>query len=249
MVIKGTLAMGTPISSLTVQGKYLYGIAKSFSQMKMIDISNPATPVNGITFSIIANADSIEIQGEYAYVGSRSGGVIQAYDISSSAPTALGSSVTLTGVSHMNAQGRYLYAVSSTSTSGKVFDISNPASITSPSTITLSANAMGIVASGNYLYVPESGKFEVFDITTPSTATSIGATTVSSFGIGSTYTDQSIYMNGRYSYVLERSLGGIKTFDLGGVYSPSLQSGSIESSNLSVNQSLSVGHNASVLGA
>jgi hypothetical protein len=56
-------------------------------------------------------------------------------------------------------------------------------------------------------------------------------------------------MSGRYSYVLERGNGGVKTFDMGGVYTSALQSGSLEASQVSVNQSIGIGKNASIAGS
>jgi hypothetical protein len=248
MAVKGNVALGTTVSGLAVHGNYIYALLKSFGQMAVIDISNPSTPVSLGTISVVSNPDSIETQGEYLFIGSKTGGIIQAYDASTTMPTTIGPTVSLAGVSHMAIQGRYMYAIAVGTTNGIIVDISNPAIMGNVGSFITSANAYDVAVSGRYLYVPETGKFEVFDISAPTTATSVGATTVSGIGAGST-TSRSIIMNGRYSYLRNGSTGAIVAFDIGGVYSPAIQAGSLETSHLAVNQSIGIGQNASIVGS
>jgi hypothetical protein len=194
--LSGTLASTYP-SAITpffciTSGNYVY-LAYSKKPggggpyLRVIDISNPASPTSAATVaydSDIGGAYGVAIYGTTLYVsGSNVGasaGVTAIIDIST--PTSPG---TPTYFATPNGpacspviSGTNLFVAGQADGTVQIFDISIPTSPSLLSTITCSSPPTGLNISGNYLYITEqvgssSSKVEVIDISNPVSPSSI----------------------------------------------------------------------------
>ena len=197
-----SVGVGSDPQSVFVSGRYAYTANNSSNTISVIDISNPAVPVQIATTSVGAGPRSIYVSGRYAYTANNTSGTISVIDISNPAlPRHVATTSVGTGPHSIYVSGRYAYVVNASTDNMSVVDISNPLAPVQIATAAVGNNPKDIFVSGRYAYVTNvsAGTMSIVDISNPSLPSQVSTVTI---GIGSpNNTPQSIYVSGRYAYV------------------------------------------------
>ncbi|HYF05773.1 MAG TPA: tail fiber domain-containing protein [Patescibacteria group bacterium] len=182
---------------IKVQGKYAYIVSAGDDTLRIVDISNPATPY--IVGSINSGDDPWEVfvQGKYAYVANGTGQTMQIVDISNPTAPVLAGSVGSLGANSRRVvvQGRYAYV---SNNAGQVFviDISNPSAPATIVTYTPGCSAFDLAAQGRYLYLAcGNGELRIVDIKNPASPSATSTTVVDGIEL------DAIHVSGRYVYL------------------------------------------------
>jgi hypothetical protein len=185
----GSISTGSQPSSLAVAGRYAYVINQSDGTMQIVDVSNPANPVNVSTLTGLYFPDSIVVAGRYAYV---SGGRLQIIDVSNPAnPVMLGSSSSSGGF--VAVSGGYAYVTGGLNM--QVVDVSNPSNPVTVGSVVTGASAYCITVAGRYAYIGYQPDLQIFDVSNPTNPTVVS--TVNAHAPDPV----SIAISGRYAYV------------------------------------------------
>lgn len=245
-VMVSNIGLGHGAFSVAVSGRYAYvGVVSGL--IRVIDIANPLNPTLASTFSATGNPASIAVAGNYLYYAdTAASGTFYTVNISNSASLSAAGSVSIGGQSACAAggilddqtvfvQGRYAYVTVCSTNTVKIFDISNPASPTavgSGISTGASTGPLGVNIQGRYAYVTlyNSNQFGIYDISNPASPSLIGTTSN-----GASSGPMSMAIQGRYAYVADWLDNKINSYNLGGSYIQQFESGSIQTSHLSVN--------------
>jgi cytoskeletal protein CcmA (bactofilin family) len=244
----GSISTGTNTNSIYVQGKYAYILNTSTNNLKIVDVSNPASMsiVGSTATSSFNNPQSVYVQGKYAYVASRNNGQLFAVDVSNPASPSVGTSVSGLGdPQNVYVQGDYAYAVDNINGMLRVVNITNPGAMVLTTSFSLGNSPVRIYAQGRYAYVANLGgdSIQIIDISSPGSPLSVGSVSV---GIGNA--PSWIFVSGRYAYVTLRDGSALQTYDLGGTYTQQLEAGGAEFGTLQVNNNASFAADASIQG-
>jgi hypothetical protein len=192
-------------------------VACEVAGLKIIDVSNPASPTLLGTFDTPGYAYGIAITGTTAYVGDWGGG-LRIIDVSNPAsPASLGSynnsgTATVWGVA---VSGSVVWLVDS-STGARAIDVSNPASPTPLGYFDTPGNPRGVTVSGNAVYVADgSGGLQILNASNPSSATPVGSYDTP----GSAY---DVVLSGTRAYVADNSSNTLQILDVSNPASPAL---------------------------
>jgi hypothetical protein len=219
----GGVTDGFPHKGLSVQGRYAYFMDSSNSLLYVVDISNPAAPVQVGSLATTTTPTGLYVQGRYAYIGFLSTSALYVVDISNpTTPLLVSSSLSLSGLNNRLAgQGRYVYAVSYNSGILQIIDASNPTAPTLVSSITTASsgtpNPHAVYVQGRYAYVVNTTtqNLQIIDVSNPAAPSRKG-----SVGTGNNPTD--VFVQGRYAYVTAYSSSLIQVFDVSDPLSPVL---------------------------
>ncbi len=151
------------VDSIAIQGTYLYATIAA-TGLQIVDISNPAAPVNKGSLSS-SSTNTVIVQGRYAYLSL--GTTLQAVNVSDpTAPVSAGTVTLDSSESNMVMQGKYIYVAISTSHELQVVNVSNPASMSITGTIATGTEVRSVALAGNYAYVSDytNGKILVYDM-------------------------------------------------------------------------------------
>ncbi|MBI2097622.1 MAG: hypothetical protein HYT46_01665 [Candidatus Vogelbacteria bacterium] len=220
-VLQLNAAPGGVISSqdthLQVIGRYAYIVIGTGDDLRIIDISNPASPtqVADLDFTqTTSDVGDLAVSGRYLYYTDASNSKLQIIDVATStAPTEV-SSVTLDGgVQGLAVAGRYGYVVSTLDTL-KIVDLaSSTASVVVGSASVTIADDVAVATAGRYAYVvnqnSSSGNLTVFDLSGLEAASGM----IHSLEAGSLQVRESASVNQNLSVV-----GGINV-GVGGIFS------------------------------
>jgi|GEM_PF-4214776 len=177
-----------------VSGKYVF-IAAGNLGFKIVDVSNPASPVTISSNSFAAVAD-IYVSGKYAYVADGASG-LRIEDISNPKSPNLIATIATTGANGVYVSGKYAY-VADLAGGLRVIDVSNPASPALAGTNALS-NANGVYVSGKYAYVADGAAgLRIVDVTNPAAMTVAGT-------YNTPDSATRVYVSGKYAYVADGS--------------------------------------------
>jgi len=174
MGVTGNLPLVDRLTSgVVISGNFAYVTIRS-SGLKVINISDPANPVEVGSCATSGAAYAVAVDGDYAYVADGSNG-LRVIDISvSSNPTVVGGygeGVTYLGVT---VSGDYAY-VAAGGDGLVVLDISNPVSPSLAGSRDASGYALETAISGNYAFVANSANgLLVIDISDPTSPDSVG---------------------------------------------------------------------------
>jgi len=221
-----TTGLSSP-QSVYVSGKYAYVAGEGNNSLVTFDISNPAAPTK-VASTTISSPISVYVSGRYAYVASYTSSSLVIVDISDPAsPVQVGSSSAgLSSPISVSVSGHYAYVVSYGNNSLVTFDISNPAAPTKVGSVAVatgSGNPLSVYVSGRYAYVTRyyyhtgiysNGSLVTFDISNPTSPVQVGLT---STGLTGPY---SVYVSGRYAYVVNQGGNALVTFDVSNPASP-----------------------------
>jgi hypothetical protein len=240
--VVGTMASASSVQSLHVEGSYAYAAAAG-QGVRVIDISDPIAPttVGMVGLGSNVNALDVYVQGRYAYVIGGTGSMYVVDVNTSSRPVIVGS-LGISSARYVRTSGRYAYVAGSDNTMS-VIDVQNPAAPTQVATTTLNGSSPFIAISGRYAFAALGSQgLQILDITTPTAPTSVRY--LPSLMDGNFCSE--IQIVGRYLYGACTS--GFYVIDLGGVDVTTLRAGSLESSDISVLDRLSVANRIEVGG-
>jgi hypothetical protein len=204
-VSAGGVTTASDPRSVFVSGHYAYVADYTASKLQVFDVSNPSAPADissgGVTTG--TNPLYVYVQGRYAYVVDYTGGKLQVFDVSN--PT-LPVDVSSGGVSLGNSgnglyvSGKYAYVSVYESSVVKIFNISNPASpaLTGTTSSHINSGYNSLYVTGHNMYVmtgPSGGFMETFDVSNPASPVLLGSSSAGS----------SVYVAGRYAYIVNSS--------------------------------------------
>jgi hypothetical protein len=162
---KGSYKIPGEAYSVKIVGNLAY-IADYASGLKIIDISNPASPILKGSYDTPGYAVGIEIVGNLAYVADYSSG-LQIIDISNPAnPTLKGSYDTPNEAYSVKIVGNLAYIADGHS-GVQIIDISNPASPTLKGGGGGEDYALDVEIVGNLSYIADYSSLQIFDISNP----------------------------------------------------------------------------------
>jgi len=197
---------------LYVNGNTVY-IADNSAGLRIIDITDPASPSLTGTYDTSDSALGVFVEGDYAYVADDKSG-LHIIDISTPAsPTLTGTYNTSGRAKDVAVSGDYAYVADDTSGLA-VIDISTPASPALTGTYNTSGKATGIAISGIYAYVADdTAGLQIIDISTPAAPALVGTYNTSGKAIDVT-------VSGNYAYVADDN-AGLEIIDIATPSSPS----------------------------
>jgi hypothetical protein len=203
---------GTAPLKLFVSGRYAYVVNLSSSNLAIIDITRPSSPVLMSTTSIPFGPYAIYVSGRYAYVGSAGGtNNLAIFDVSNPKAPVLISAYSTGGtrIQDLAVSGRYLYTANLFSSDMTVIDISNPYSPNTVGSVIIGNNPAGIYLSSHYVFVtsPTDATLSIVDISNPSSPRKISTVSVGS-------TPENVYVSGHYAYVANSGSNTISIIDI-----------------------------------
>ncbi len=202
-VLAGGIQLGSVArpASVFVQGRYAY-VADRNSQLAVIDVSVPGSPVTVSTLSLpSANPNAIFVQGRHAYLTYQATSQFQVIDISNpKSPVALGAPTptTTTGPGSIYAQGRYVYIAcyGGGASALRIFDVTNPSLPSAAGSVALTNAASTVWVQGRYAYLTGSGgRLIIVDVANPAAPSQIASSGFLMVGASG------LAVQGRYAYV------------------------------------------------
>ncbi len=216
----GSTAVTIPVS-VFVQGNYAYVASQNggSSVLKVIDISNPASPTSVGSVGTGSNPQNIYVQGRYAYVVNQTANTFQIFDISNPAsPTAVnGSGLAISTTPYsVFVQGKYAYIAVAGTSLLQVYDVSNPSNPVLTASVATGSIPHYVYVLGRYAYVANysGATLQIFDVSNPTAPVSVGS-------VATTYSPNYIYVQGRYAYVANQGgTGSLQIFDVSNPTAP-----------------------------
>jgi len=211
-------------TSIAVSGNYAYIINISPSNFIVVDITNPAAPIQKFSSSTLAtNPSSIVISGSYAYVADAGGNAINVIDISNPlSPTLVSTMATPANPRFVYINGGYLYVVNASYGANTLSIYTFSATLVLVGSILIGGAAStphAVVVSGAYAYVVTDGdsSLYIYNISVPATPTLVSNTSLG----GTLY---GISLSGSYVYIVNNGLSTLDVFDISNPASPLLVS-------------------------
>jgi len=253
-----TTDMSDP-SAVFVSGDYAY-ISNAGSSTAGLEIVNVANPYVPTVASIIPTGTSgnepwnVFVQGRYAYAVDANSTTMYVIDVSSPTQPIVDSTFTLTGdASQVYVSGSYAYL--SIGSDIQIVNVTNPYDLSSADILATNTggedctDTSASYLEGNYLYVacdnyipPATavpGTMEQIDVTNPYSPVITGTVVVGAY-------PQTLWIQGRYAYVDDETGFTLSVFDLGGIYSSSIQAGGINTGTIGVSSNALIGGTLSV---
>ncbi len=256
-----TLHLASP-SAIYVAGGYAYIDSGADNAFTVVDVRDPTNPreVGALISNSTAHIGdplSMSFEGKYAYIVSKSQFYLTAIDVSNPTNPVWVGELANDGTNFLRdvatggiyTSGKYAYIASNTADSLSVIDISNPRDMTFVSMITddnkggnASAldKAKKVFIAGKYAYVTSitDAGFSVFDVSDPNNLTQYGYLQDDSVGGNASCLEQpqGVFVQGKYAYVTAKSDNGLSVIDIGGIDTPSISTGSVQSNILSVTE-------------
>ncbi|MBI4323770.1 MAG: hypothetical protein HY674_00740, partial [Chloroflexi bacterium] len=182
--------LGQWISGVTISGDYAYLTDWAGDPLRVLDISNPASPKQIASVPNIGNLFSdfqdIALEGQIAYVAAGQQG-LEIFDISNPANLQLlaGPFETSGWASAVAISGKYAYLIDEEAgVNGKgglrVIDVTDPANPLPVGNLVLNGKPADLAVSGDFAYVATSdngglgGGLQVIDVSDPTTPKPIG---------------------------------------------------------------------------
>jgi len=216
--IAGSVGVGPIPTSMTVSGSYAYVVDLVSGDLKVIDISSPASPVISGSLGIGTLPTSVAVSGNYAYVVAQIPGDLKVIDISSPASPVLSGSLGVgSSPASVAVSGNYAYVVGQGTGDLKVIDISNPSSPVLSGSLVVGGAPVFVAVSGNYAYVvgPGTGNLKVIDVSSPANPVLSG-----SLGVGPA--PACVAVSGNYAYVVDYGTDDLKVIDISSPATPTL---------------------------
>ena len=240
--LHGTIAASANMvesQTIFVVGNLAYVVSMGPNRLTIVDISNPAVPVE--ISSIQDNTNMVDpsglfVAGNYAYVTSLTSNSLAIYDISNPKSIEFVGSI-LNDTTHFEVaravyvSGKYAYVVASTSDTLSVVDVSNPANPVIVGFVkneTILGAAFSIYVAGRYAYVGslDEDRLVVVDVSDPTNPVITGSVTNASL-----IDPYGIHVLGKYAYVTGFVSDSLSVFDISDPVAPAFVS-TISNANL-----------------
>jgi len=198
---------------VTVSGEHAF-IADLGSGLRVIDISDPASPVEVGFYDTAGDAWDVAVAGEYAYVAGYAAG-LQVIDISDpTAPTQVGTYNTSGASCGVAVWGDYAY-VADYSAGLQIISISNPLAPTLVGTYNTPGYCYGVAVWGDYAFVADDTYgLQVINVSNPASPTLAGTYNTS----GSA---RNVALSGKHAFVADYG-AGVQVIDISNPASPTL---------------------------
>jgi len=225
-----------------VSGQYAYTVGDEF---KVYNISNPTSPIL-IWEDNIGNGHGIYVYGKYAYIVGGNDLVI--FDVSDPTTPTYVEHVSSPGTFYdVYVSGAYAYVVSDHDQEGfNIFDVSDVNNPTRVGYCETPGIEHGLYVSGKYAYVAvemhnedPSGLFAI-DISNPTMPKLIGHCETTDFAFN-------VFVSGKYAYVACHE-DGLEIIELSGIDTPTVQTGNIETGDITVTENADIGNDAYIHG-
>ncbi len=181
------------------------------SGMRIVEISNPASPTEVGFYVSPGVVIEVTIAGTYAYLAAQNGG-LHIIDISNPATPIEAGFYDTPGTSWGVAVAENYAYVADWDRGLRIIDISNPASPTETGSYDTPGNAIDVMVAGSYAYVADgSSGLRIIDITNPVTPTEVGYYDTPGSAIDVT-------ISGNHAYVAD--LSGLRIIDISNPVSP-----------------------------
>ena len=196
-------------SDVAVSGNYAY-VADHYS-MRIINISNPASPSEVGNYDTPGYASGVAVSGNYAYVVVQESG-LRIINISNPAsPSEVGYCDTPGYAFDVAVSGNYAY-VADWDSGLRIINISNPASPSETGYYVTPGYATDVAVSGNYAYVADFGNgLRIINISNPASPYAVGCCDTPRWARG-------VAVSGNYAYV---PAGGLRIINIINPASPS----------------------------
>ncbi len=186
------------ISDIFINDNYAY-VADGWDGLRIIDISNSASPVEVGSFASDDLALDVFVDGNYAYLANDLAG-LRILDVSNpTSPVEVGRFDTEGNTEGVFVVGNYAY-IADGDFGFRILDISNLASPVEMSVFSTGSYSFNIVVEGNYAYVADGDDLYVLDISNPAAPTEAGY-----LGTGGYFQD--VAVEGNYTYLANGSEG------------------------------------------
>jgi len=236
-------------NAVDIVGRHVFVAAGD--QFETFDIGAGTVPVS-IGATTGGGYVEVDVNGKYAYVadldvidGNYS---LNIKDISSGIGIQVGKyrASAVESVMKIKVLGKYAYMLTGGGATNNflITDISNPSTPVNMSTTTLSDSSLDLFVSGKYAYVCDSAALRIFDVSSSTAPYSVGSYAIPRDIPASDYITD-IFISGKNAYIT-RNAGGLTILDLGGVDSHAARIGSLESSDLLVQNNGDIGNNLSI---
>ena len=225
--ILSTTVLSVANRSFDIQGKYAY-LMKSNGELDIIDISSTITmPIVTTTLIDPAAVNWIEVQGRYAYISYSGINTIYVVDISNPlTPTIVGSIALGLIPNRMVVRESMLYVTNSTGI--YAINVANPTLPVLTGTVTgLPGTPISLEVSGKLLYVSGAGGVGIrtYDLSSPTNPILVGGSSVLTV-------QPNLEVQGRYIYVGDNTIGGLRIMDIGGSYIQQIEASAVETGEL-----------------
>ena len=190
---------------VVVTGDFAY-VAAGPSGLRIVDVTNPAGPLEVGFYDTPGSATGLAVSGNYAYVADE-GARLPVVDITNpSVPFEAGFYYSPGGALGVVVSGNYAY-VAAGYWGLRVVNIANPAAPTEVGFYDTPGNAQDVAVAGNYAYVADGwGGLRVVDITNPAAPFEVGFYDTPGFAWG-------VAVSGNYAYVADWD-GGLRVVNI-----------------------------------
>ncbi len=233
--------------SVFVVGRYAYVASSGNGRLAVFDVSDPSNPVaKGFTGTNLASPAAVNVAGRFAYVADSGNNRLAVFDVSDPSNLLAGAytSLNLSGPVSVYVSGRYAYVVNRGNNQLAIFDVADINHLLVKGYTSTNLNApYSVYVAGRYAYVASAKTgLAVFDVSDPNNPVAKGLATTN---LSSPF---SVYVAGRYAYVADTGNSRLAIFELDHLEAPAVETGSLWSSALQVNDNALVGNNLTVQG-
>ena len=196
------------VQDIHIASPYAY-VADANAGLRVIDVSNPAAPMEVGAYDTPGDAVGVYVISSYAYVADENAG-LRVVDISNpAAPVEVGACETPVFAYGVYVAGGYAY-VADYYAGLRVVDVSNPAAPVEVGAYETLA-ATGVFVVGSYAYVAGAG-LRVIDVSNPAAPVEVGVYDTPGGAAG-------VYVTGSYTYVAD-GLAGLRVVDVSDLATP-----------------------------
>jgi DNA-binding beta-propeller fold protein YncE len=185
---------------VAVTGNYAY-VADEGSGLRIINVSNPATPTEVGFYDTPGWAQGVAVAGNYAYVADGGSG-LRIINVSNPAtPTEVGFYDSPGNAEGVAVVGNYAYVADRGGL--RIINVSNPAAPTQVGFCNTPEDANDVAVAGNYAYVADwNGGLRIINVSNPAAPTQVGF-----YDTSSVWCAYGVAAAGNYAYVADCSHG------------------------------------------
>lgn len=201
------------IRDIAVDGDVAY-VAAGSDGLRIVDVSNPATPIEVGFYDIPQIAQGVALAGNMAYVAAGSAGlwVIDVSDPTN--PTEISDCDTLEYARNVTLHGDLAYVVGYDGLG--IIDVSNSESLMDVDFYDVPRNARDVAVAGNYAYIAggnyDKGGLRIVDVSNPSAPVEVGFYDTPGYASG-------VVVNGNMAYIADGA-SGLRVVDISNPAAP-----------------------------
>jgi hypothetical protein len=209
--VSRTLSSIHYVPDVTVAGNLAY-VTAGTDGLRVVEISDPANPLEIGFHDTLGQAEDTVISGNYAYVADLGSG-LRVVDVSNpSSPVEVGAFSGWTNTYGVAVSGNYAFLADAAFGLIAV-DVSNPVDPFEVDSLSMISQTMDVAVSGNYAYTAnDSAGLRVVDISDPANMVEVGFYDTPGYAF-------EVTISGSYAYVAD-SEGGLRVIDISNAANP-----------------------------